>query len=81
MDSNRFTGERIGYETAWNIYTGEIETTYYTLVTSWNMKYRFGVLPTSIVKQKDKEVLRTTTSTGDFDAYKTRFLPANIELK
>ena len=81
MDLNRFTGERIGYETAVNFDTGEIETTFYTLVTSWNMKYQVGVLPTIIVKQKDQEVLRITSSTGDFQGYKIRFLPANIELK
>ncbi|CAF4270554.1 unnamed protein product [Rotaria magnacalcarata] len=81
VDLNRFTGERIGYETAMNFAIGELETTYYTLVTSWNMKYRVGVLPTIIVTQKDQEVLRITDSTGDLDGYKIRFLPANIELK
>ncbi|CAF4585559.1 unnamed protein product, partial [Rotaria socialis] len=81
VDLNRFTGERIGYETAMNFTTGEIETTYYTLVTSWNMKYQVGVLPTIIVKQKDQEVLRITSSRADFQGYKIRFLPANIELK
>ncbi|CAF5008514.1 unnamed protein product, partial [Rotaria magnacalcarata] len=81
VDLNRFTGERIGYETAMNFTIGELETTYYTLVTSWNMKYRVGVLPTIIVKQKDQEVLRITDSTGDLDGYKIRFLPANIEIK
>ena len=81
VDLNRFTGERIGYETTWFYFTGQTETTYYTLFTSWNMKYRFGVLPTIIVKQKDQEVLRIISSPGDFYGYKIRFLPANIELK
>ncbi|CAF2137072.1 unnamed protein product [Rotaria magnacalcarata] len=81
VDLNRFTGERIGYETAFNFGTRELETTYYTLVTSWMMKYRFGKLSEITAKQKDLEVLRITTSRADFSGFKIRFLPANIELK
>ncbi|CAF4449195.1 unnamed protein product, partial [Rotaria magnacalcarata] len=81
VDLNRFTGERIGYETAFNFGTRELETTYYTLVTSWMMKYRFGKLSEITAKQKDLEVLRITTSRAEFSGFKIRFLPANIELK
>ncbi|CAF5157984.1 unnamed protein product, partial [Rotaria magnacalcarata] len=81
VDLNRFTGERIGYETAFNFGNRELETTYYTLVTSWMMKYRFGKLSEITAKQKDLEVLRITTSRADFAGFKIRFLPANIELK
>ncbi|CAF4369622.1 unnamed protein product, partial [Rotaria magnacalcarata] len=81
VDLNRLTGERIGYETAMKFTIGELETTYYTLVTSWNMKYRVEVLLIIIVKQKDLEVLRITTSRADFAGFKIRFLPANIEIK
>ncbi|CAF4628962.1 unnamed protein product [Rotaria socialis] len=81
MDLNRFTDERIGYATALNFSTREIETTYYTLVTSWNMKHQFGKLSAITAKQKDQEVLRITASTADFAGYKIRFLAANIELK
>ncbi|CAM2730480.1 unnamed protein product, partial [Rotaria socialis] len=59
----------------------EIETTYYTLVTSWNMKHQFGKLSAITAKQKDQEVLRITASIADFAGYKIRFLAANIELK
>ncbi|CAF3706017.1 unnamed protein product [Rotaria socialis] len=81
VDLNRFTDERIGYATALNFSTREIETTYYTLVTSWNMKHQFGKLSAITAKQKDQEVLRITASTADFAGYKIRFLAANIELK
>ncbi|CAF3781239.1 unnamed protein product [Rotaria socialis] len=81
VDLNRFTDERIGYETALNFSTREIETTYYTLVTSWNMKHQFGKLSAITAKQKDQEVLRITASIADFAGYKIRFLAANIELK
>ncbi|CAF4678543.1 unnamed protein product, partial [Rotaria magnacalcarata] len=81
VDLNRFTGERFGYETAFNFSTREIETTYYTLVTSRMMKHRFGTLSVITAKQKDQEVQRITTSTADFAGYKIRFLSANIKLK
>ncbi|CAF2073113.1 unnamed protein product [Rotaria magnacalcarata] len=80
VDLNRFTGERFGYETAFNFSTREIETTYYTLVTSRMMKHRFGTLSVITAKQKDQEVQCITTSTADFAGYKIRFLSANIKL-
>ncbi|CAF4440971.1 unnamed protein product, partial [Rotaria magnacalcarata] len=73
--------ERIGYETAFNFSTRELETTYYTLVTSWMMKHRLGKLSEITAKQKDLEVLRITTSRADFAGFKNRVLPGNIELK
>ncbi|CAF3757693.1 unnamed protein product [Rotaria magnacalcarata] len=80
VDLNRFTGERFGYETAFNFSTRQIETTYYTLVTSRMMKHRFGTLSVITAKQKDQEVQCITTSTADFAGYKIRFLSANIKL-
>ena len=81
VDLNRFEGERIGYEVSRNPQTKELDATFYTLVSSWNIKRQPGKSTTIVVKQNGKEVFRaegTKVSDGEIDV---KFSPSGVNIK
>jgi hypothetical protein len=80
VDLNQYPGQRIGYEAVRNPQTNDIDATFYTLVSSWNIKRQPGRSTVVTVRQKNQEVFRVEGTNVGNSQIQVRFSPANVDL-
>ncbi|CAF0993491.1 unnamed protein product, partial [Didymodactylos carnosus] len=81
VDLNKYDDERVGFESAVNTGTNQVDVTLYTFVNTWKLQRQPQKWTTITVKQKGKEVYRVEGKRVSNQEIEVKFLPKNINLK